>query len=129
MKRVLKLSSLLLVLLACLTLSSCVPSADKAEEKMEEAGYVAIDSSKIFKSDESKVEKVFYFAKGDNGLEAAANVLTGGDWVLAIYYKETADAKEAYNEYKESSDEEESAVKRSGKCIYYGTEGGMKDFN
>ena len=35
MKKVLKLSSLAIVLMALLTLTACAPKADKAEEKME----------------------------------------------------------------------------------------------
>lgn len=128
MKKVLKLSSLAILLVALLTLTACVPSADKAKEKMTDAGYVTLDTKSIFGNDDSKVENIFYFAEGDNVVQAGANVLTGGDWVVAIYYKETADAKEAYDKYKESKDDEESAVKRSGKCVYYGTEQGMKDF-
>ena len=38
------------------------------------------------------------------------------------------EAKKAYDEYKASKDEEEANVKKSGKCLYYGTEQGMKDF-
>ena len=37
-------------------------------------------------------------------------------------------AKKAYDEYKASKDEEEANVKKFGKCLYYGTEQGMKDF-
>ena len=40
MKKVLKLSSLAIVLMALLTLTACAPKADKAEEKMENAAYV-----------------------------------------------------------------------------------------
>lgn len=128
MKKILKMSSFALLLVALLTLTSCVPSADKAKEKMSDKGYCSLDTKSILGNDNSKIENVFYFAKGDNAIVAAANVLTGGDWVIAIYYKETADAKESYEEYKESKEDEKTAVKRSGKCIYYGTEQGLKDF-
>ena len=37
MKKVLKLSSLAIVLMALLTLTACAPKADKAKEKMEKA--------------------------------------------------------------------------------------------
>ena len=43
-------------------------------------------------------------------------------------YKDAEEAKKAYDEYKASKDEEEANVKKSGKCLYYGTEQGMKDF-
>ena len=118
MKKVLKLSSLAIVLMALLTLTACAPKADKAEEKMEKAGYFSIDAKAIVGTETSKYENFFVFAKGDNAINAAANMLTGGDFVVALYYK---DAEEAKNE-------EEANVKKSGKCLYYGTEQGMKDF-
>lgn len=124
MKKVLKLSSLAIVLMALLTLTACAPKADKAEEKMEKAGYFSIDAKAIVGTETSKYENFFVFAKGN----AAANMLTGGDFVVALYYKDAEEAKKAYDEYKASKDEEEANVKKSGKCLYYGTEQGMKDF-
>ena len=125
MKKVLKLSSLAIVLMALLTLTACAPKADKAEEKMEKAGYFSIDAKAIVGTETSKYENFFVFAKVDN---ATANMLTGGDFVVALYYKDAEEAKKAYDEYKASKDEEEANVKKSGKCLYYGTEQGMKDF-
>ena len=82
----------------------------------------------IVGTETSKYENFFVFAKGDNAINAAANMLTGGDFVVALYYKDAEEAKKAYDEYKASKDEEEANVKKSGKCLYYGTEQGMKDF-
>ena len=129
MKKLFKLFSLLLAAGLLFTLTACVPSAEKAEEKMNEAGYFAIDSSDFIKVDESKVEKVFCFSKGNNVAAAIANAGLGGDVVIAIYYKEAEDAEKAYEEFKNSSSKEESRVKKSGKCVYFGTENGMKDFD
>ena len=128
MKKILKLSSLAIVLMALLTLTACAPKADKAEEKMEKAGYFSIDAKAIVGTETSKYENFFVFAKGDNAINAAANMLTGGDFVVALYYKDAEEAKKAYDEYKASKDEEEANVKKSGKCLYCGIEQGMKDF-
>lgn len=93
MKKVLKLSSLAIVLMALLTLTACAPKADKAEEKMEKAGYFSIDAKAIVGTETSKYENFFVFAKGDNAINAAANMLTGGDFVVALYYKDAEEAK------------------------------------
>ena len=97
MKKVLKLSSLAIVLMALLTLTACAPKADKAEEKMEKAGYFSIDAKAIVGTETSKYENFFVFAKGDNAINAAANMLTGGDFVVALYYKDAEEAKKAYD--------------------------------
>ena len=115
MKKVLKLSSLAIVLMALLTLTACAPKADKAKEKMEKAGYFSVDAKAIVGTETSKYENFFVFAKGDNPINAAANMLTGGDFVVALYYKDAEEAKKAYDEYKASKDEEEANVKKSGK--------------
>ena len=93
MKKILKLSSLAIVLMALLTLTACAPKADKAEEKMEKAGYFSIDAKAIVGTETSKYENFFVFAKGDNAINAAANMLTGGDFVVALYYKDAEEAK------------------------------------
>lgn len=128
MKKVLKLSSLAIVLMALLTLTACAPKADKAKEKMEKAGYFAVDTKSVIGNETSKYENFFVFAKGDNAVNAAASMLTGGDYVVALYFKDAEEAKKAYDEYKESKEGEKANVKKSGKCLYYGTEQGMKDF-
>ncbi len=132
--KLLKKLSVFVLVFALLALTSCVPSADKAEEKMKEEGYYTIDLGKLgdkllggVETEGEDVETVMVFAKGENAINAAVNVLTGGDYVIAVYYKEAKAAKEAYNEMK--SENEDTAAKRSGKCIYYGTEAGMKAFN
>lgn len=124
--KLLKRLSVFVLAFALLALTACVPSVDKAEEKMKDAGYTTI-SSDLLKSvldtfvdtEASTVEKVFFFGKD-------FKLLSSGEWVVAVYYKETADAKEAYEKLKE--DDEDTTAKRSGKCVYYGSEQGMKDF-
>ena len=64
MKKVLKLSSLAIVLMALLTLTACAPKADKAKEKMEKAGYFSIDAKTIVGTETSKYENFFVLLKG-----------------------------------------------------------------
>lgn len=78
--------------MALLTLTACAPKADKAEEKWK--GWLfSIDAKAIVGTETSKYENFFVFAKGDNAINAAANMLTGGDFVVALYYKDAEEAK------------------------------------
>lgn len=134
MKKLFKLFSLLLACGLLFTLTACVPSADKAEEKMKEAGYVAVDPSD-FGVENDKCEKIFFFVEGDNAAEAALKVATGkADFLTVLYFNEKADAKDFYeemNEEFEKADEEDTegfVIAISGKCVYYGKEAAAKEF-
>ncbi len=134
MKKLFKLFSLLLACGLLFTLTACVPSADKAEEKMKEAGYVAVDPSD-FGVENDKCEKIFFFVEGDNAVEAALKVTTGkADFLAVLYFNEKADAKDFYeemNEEFEKADEEDTegfVLAISGKCVYYGKEAAAKEF-
>lgn len=110
MKKVLKLSSLLLVLVALLTLTACVPSAKKIEEKMEKAGYTVIESPITSKN----VDAIFVCTNG-------------AETVTVTYYKEKADAKEVYDKLKEADKDDKGGYGISGKAVYVGTEQAIKD--
>lgn len=129
MRKALRLSSLLLVLVALLTLTSCAPKSDKVAEKMNKKGYIqltTIKASEYTKDlDATKVAGAFVFATGENGMIAEE---MKGDYVVAIYFTEKANAKEALSALKEAYEKDGIKVKKSGKCIYFGTKQGMKDF-
>lgn len=134
MKKLFKLFSLLLACGLLFTLTACVPSADKAEEKMKEAGYVALDPSDIgIKND--KCEKVFFFVEGENAAEALIKFGTGNaEYLAVLYFNEKADAKDFYEEMNEEfekaedEDKEGFVIAISGKCVYYGKEAAAKEF-
>ena len=130
MKKVLKLSSLLLVLVALLTLASCTPKdLDAAKDKLEKADYEV-----------TVVEGTFadatFEAMGLKNVEGALMAASedGKEYVAAYYFESKADAKEAMEKIeelmKEDAEEEEAEVevKQSGKWIYAGTKQAMKDF-
>lgn len=132
MTKTLKFTSFFLLLVALLGLTSCVPSADKAKEKMDKAGYITADLKSVsnyigIDTSDADIETVMFFVKSENAISILPDLLKGTDYVVAVYYKEASAAKEAYNKIKEEN--EETVVKKSGKCIYYGTEQGVKDFN
>ncbi len=124
--KLLKRLSVFVLVFALLALTSCVPSVDKAEDKMEKAGYSVISSDVVesllgnfVDTKDAAVEKVYVFGKD-------FKLFSSGEWVIAVYYKEAKDAKAAYEDLK--AEDKETTAKRSGKCIYYGSEQGMKDF-
>lgn len=113
------LISVVAVLMCAVMLIACVPqSVEKAQKKMEEAGYVVVSSS-----DDDKEEGVV----GSFIATKTTNIINI-DVVTAVWYSSTKEAKEAYEEYKGEEEDEDTVVKRSGKCVYFGTEQAVKDF-
>ena len=107
-----KLFAVLAASLACVCFTACTPfSVEKAEEKMEEAGYTVI----AYKNEE---------AEGlTGGLVATKISLTEGvDILTAAYFETTEDAKAFYEELGESSAVQE------GKWVYWGDEDAIEDF-
>ena len=134
MKKLFKLFSLILTFGLLFTLTACVPSADKAEEKMKEEGYLALDASKFGLAND-KCEKVFLFALGDNVIDAGAKFMSGeAEYLTVLYFNELDDAKAHYEEIEkqfdklEEADKEDLAFARSGKCVYYGKKAAAKAF-
>ncbi len=110
MRKALRLSSLLVVLMALLTLTACAPKDyDAAKEKLEKKDYAVA----------KEVVAVAYYGASD-GLVGT----NGSEKVTAILFKDKAAAKDAYD--KVSKDHTEA--KKSGAWIYWGSSQGMKDF-
>ena len=131
MKKLFKIFSLLLISGLLFTLTACVPSADKAKEKMEEAGYLSLDTNSFgIKND--KCENMFLFVLGDNVFDAGANFLSGkAEYLVVLYFKDKAEAKAEFEKTLENATENENndfVYARSGKCIYYGSAAAAKEF-
>ena len=128
MKKVLRLSSLLLVLVALLGLTACAPKDPvKAKEKLEKAGY----SVKVDGTAAPLALQAFGVEGVESVVTATKKVDDNVEFVKAYLFKEKAQAKqyaEKLAEYAKKNGEE-SEVKQAGKWLYYGTEQGMKDFN
>lgn len=107
----------LVALMAALTCFACVACApanlEKAEEKMEEAGYEVIVSDKAIPG-----------VDGSVGSITAGKI---GDGIIAVLFESKADAKEYYEEHKDEG-KEDQVVKQDGKWVYMGTEDAIEDF-
>lgn len=111
MSKVLKLSSLFVMVLAFVLLCGCAPKdVAKAKEKMEEAGYLCVGY-------EDKE------AEGFVGGFAATKVSGGFESITAALYDSSKAAKEAAEELgnKES-------IQVIGKWVVWGSEGAIKAF-
>ena len=117
MKKYLKIVAVLAVVLMCATvLAACVPqSVEKAEKKMKEADYLVAGLGNSERTE------------GVVGGFVATKILQG-EIVTAIWYASTKEAKEAYNKYNDAKGDGNTKVKRSFKCVYFGTEGAIADF-
>ncbi|MBQ3234706.1 MAG: hypothetical protein IJA97_00935 [Clostridia bacterium] len=115
MKKITKiLSALLLSVMAVFVLTACVPSnAEKAKTKMKEDGYTVAAYS------------VFLIDGAEEGITATDYDDGKLESVTAIWFESVDDAKEYYSNFEESDSE---LVKRSGKCVYFGTADAIEDF-
>lgn len=114
MKKFVKVTAIVVVcLMAVAMFAACAPSSvEKAKEKLEDKDYVCLG----------------YQDKESEGLQGgiiATKKDLSGDTVTAVWFDTVANAKEFYEDI--SGDEEEN-LKRSGKCVYWGTDQGIKDF-
>lgn len=127
MKKVLRLSSLLLVLVALLGLTACAPKDPvKAKEKLEKKEYtVHVDGTGI-----PAAMKIFGIDGVESVVTATKKVDGEVEAVTAVLFAEKAQAKDAMEKLQEYAKKNgtESEVKQAGKWLYYGTEQGMKDF-
>ena len=120
MKKVLRLSSLVVMLFALVALCSCAPgSADKAAQKMEKAGYKAVPVTYSEVGENGEVASVTG-TKNELSLSAVTGVYS------ATLYKTAKQAKEAYNKTKNA--EGESACALVGKWVFVGGEEALKAF-
>lgn len=116
MNKILKLSSLLIMILALVALTGCAPkSVDAAKEKMKEAGYVAVG----------------YQGEGEGlvGAFSATKIIsiTEAESIIATLYDSKAAAKEAFKKASENLKADE-VCEQVGKWIVVGTEQAIKDF-
>ena len=112
-----KLITLLLAALTCLSLSACAPmDLDKAEAKMEKAGYTVV------------VDKTLsgLLNKDIVGTLVATK---SGDLLTATLFEDMEAAKEYYDDLVDKNkDKEDQVVKKSGKWVFVGTEDAIEDF-
>ena len=119
---------LFLAILCLFSFSSCaVPNADpdRAISSLEEAGYTVT---------EKRVSALIHFGEGlSRAFEASR------DWevIHVLYYESDSAADTAFETVRTLGDsyrpsdigEDEWIVKRSGKCIYFGTKQAARDAN
>lgn len=109
----------IIALVAALALCLTACNQSSVEKRLEKEGYLITDiSAKQLGIDESEIE---WIVAGAN----AESMFTGGDFVVAIKFAQTADAKEFADALK-GEDEGYGTVKRLGKLVYAGTEAGVK---
>ena len=127
MKKVLRLSSLLLVLVALLGLTACAPKDPvKAKEKLEKKEYTVVVDGNLAPAG----MKLFGIDGVESVVTATKKVDDEVESVTAVLFAEKAQAKDAMEKLQEYAKKNgtESEVKQAGKWLYYGTEQGMKDF-
>lgn len=127
MKKVLRLSSLLLVLVALLGLASCAPKDPvDAKEKLEKKEYTVVVDGNLAPA----AMKLFGIDGVESVVTATKKVDDEVESVTAVLFAEKAQAKDAVAKLQEYAKKNgtESEVKQAGKWLYYGTEQGMKDF-
>lgn len=123
-KIVVSLALVLTVVLLAVSLSACIPSDPaKARENLEGADYVAVNLP----------------ALGIGGVDNVVFATKVTDSIVLVYFAETKDAKEFWNEYKDNKEgiykafgksaDKDSELKagRSGKVVYVGTAQAVKD--
>ena len=123
MKKALKVISLALAMVCCAVMFiACVPATpEKAEKKLEKKGYTV---------EVIEVDGLTSLGAPDGCECYVYGMKEGGEIVVAYYFDKASNAKDYYNELKESvDDEDEVVVKKSGKVVVAATEQGWKDFN
>ena len=124
-----KLLSVLLAALTCVFFVACAPmDIDKAEDKMEKAGYevTVIDGEAAEKlADNEDAEAILTATKGDLG-----DLLSGDvEMVTAVLFESLSAAWDFYQENKDEAEEDDDTVyKMNGKWVISGTEDAVKEF-
>ena len=118
-----KLLSVLLAALTCLFLVACAPAnIEKAEKKMEKAGYEVVVTEDFIPED---AEAAITATKGNLGDVFSGDV----EMVTAVLFESASAASDYYKENKDKAEEEDDTVfKKSGKWVIAGTEDAVKDF-
>lgn len=128
MKKVLRMSSLLLVLVALLGLTACAPKDPaKAKEKLEGKEYTVVVDANVIPA----AMKLFGIKGVESVVTATKKAEDNVETVTAVLFAEKAQAKDAIDKLVEYAKKngEQTEVKQVGKWLYYGTEQAMKDFN
>lgn len=109
----------IIALVAALALCLTACNQDSVEKRLEKEGYFILSmSAEQLGIEESEIE---WIVAGAN----AESLFTGGDFVVAVKFAKTDDAKEFADTIKSEGDEY-GTVKRLGKLVYAGTEAGVK---
>ena len=128
MKKVLRLSSILVVVAFLFTLVSCAPKdAAAAKSKLEKKDYKVITSEdaisgiKALGIDLEGAETALYFRAKESDKH---------EYLYAILFAKKSQAKDAASKMKEYEEKNggSSNVQNIGKWVVYGTEQAIKDF-
>ena len=107
-----KLVSALCAVVLCISMTACAPfTLDRAEEKMEDAGYSVL-------AYEGEEEEGLVGGIIATKMDGILNV----DTLTALYFSSILDAKDYYDEL----DDEDA--KWQGKWVFWGSEEAMEDF-
>jgi|GEM_PF-1580215 hypothetical protein len=117
----------ILIILFSFLLSSCAPQTEeKAKEKMKEKGYSSIDYRADQFSETPEKEGVL-------GGVLFMNPVTE-NYLMVVYFETRADAKRSFSTYSDNIKENldignvDFQAVLSGKMIYIGTDGAIRDF-
>ena len=118
MKKLIKIFSVLLALVAVVSLASCAPKdGAAAKEKMDKAGYVATWSANKEVGENGEV----------GSLVVVKGISTAGvDGLTATLYKTGSQAKKAFNDSKDA--EGKTNLTLVGKWVCWGSEEAIKAF-
>ena len=123
MKKLLKgLALSLVVAFVGVILCACVPSnLEKAEARMEEAGYTVITIGEDAEEAEGLIGGIIA-TKGD--------LVNGFETISAMLFDSKDSAKKFYEKWisSEEKKDDDTIVKQSGKWVYAGTETAVSDF-
>lgn len=124
MKKFVTLMLSILLAFSCLMLTACMPSTpEKAEEKLEKAGYNVV----VTNNDTALNLIAVSCGLKEDTIEAIVTAENGGA-IIAIYYcVDTTTANDLEEYLDEKNDDTSYEVDRSGKIVWVGTETAIKD--
>lgn len=133
MKKTIRIFAVVLsVVLLALALVACAPKndPDKAKAALEKNGYTAVKTtgyvSGIISAIAGTENKIDATVTGTKDIKDADGKTTKTESVTIIYYKTSADAKEAWKSWSEADRDRYEVAKCSGKMIYWGTKAAVK---
>lgn len=133
MKKTIRIFAVVLsVVLLALALVACAPKndPDQAETALKNNGYSASKTSgyvsgvvSALLGGESTIDAT---VTGTKNIKDADGNVTKTESVTIIYYKTSADAKEAWKSWSEADRDRYEVAKCSGRMIYWGTKAAVK---